>query len=289
MKPANTTQAKAVSRTDVGSWVTPEAQKGLNDKLVLHIYVGNYQKTGIAEADKYQDIHNVRCLVEDLEMTVESQYSTPFQESDPQSKLPTLHAMISSGTMVDMAGLMGFGTDAEVDDSIDASSSRLLKQIESMTDKTSFSKINSMQIYGSSGSIRISGTIMLVAWDDATQVEHALRLLQAWASPTYLSTKTAMVGMAQGAQDGWGSGEGLVDSTLSAAEGALDGLYNSVVPPIVSFRYGGKSYHDFYIESVSAPLSAPMNAKGERIAIKVQISFISRKAWDRGDIEKLYK
>ncbi|MDO4440577.1 MAG: hypothetical protein Q4B81_00155 [Moraxella sp.] len=281
--------AKAITQ-DVGSWTTPEAKNGLNDKLVMHIYVGNYAVNDVEGMTNYKDTKNVRCLVEDMEFTVESQYSTPFQESDPQNKLPAMHAMLSSGTLVDMAGVMGVGGDVEVsNDGDDSLVDKAMTKIEGMMHKTSFSKINSTQIYGSSGSIRMSGTVMLVAWDDASQVEDALRLLQAWSSPTHLSKESTAVNVAQGASDGWESGNGVIESSINAVEGVLDGIYQSVVPPIVSIRYGGKSYHGFYIESVSAPMNAPMNVNGERIAIKVQISFISRQAWDRADIEKLYR
>lgn len=270
-------------RGNIGAWTTPEALSGLNNHLVMYITVGNYANTGIEEADKYKDKYNVRCLVEDMEFTVESQYSTPFAESDPQSKLPSLHAMLSTGTLLDMGMSLGVGNDDASVNSDPSLSEQVLDKVEGMMHKTSFSKVNSTQIYGSSTSMRMSGTILLVAWDDAKEVESALKLLQSWTVPTFLSKDSTVVSVANETQDGWQEG-----GMLGAVEGMLDGLYHSVVPPVVAIRYGGKVYSPFYIENVSAPMSAPMNDKGERIAIKVQITFISRQAWDRSDIEKLY-
>lgn len=268
--------------TPVGSWTTPEARKGLSEKLVMRIFVGNYKNTGIAEVDNINDTNHVKALVEDMEFSVESQYNTPFSQSDPQSKLPTITALLQSGTLIDAANSLGFGEEVAVENQ-EAQANELYKTVQGMTHKSSFSKVNSTQLYDSSSSIRISGTLLLVAWDDAKEVENALKLLQAWALPSYLSDDLATVRVAQGASDGWQQG-----GMLDAAQGALDGLFNSVNPPIVSILYGGKAYHDFHIESVSAPMSAPMNANGDRIAVRVNVNFISRKAWDRANLIKLY-
>lgn len=280
-----------MKKLPVGSWSTPEAiatksNTGINPYLVMSIHVGNYKNTGIEEVDKINDTNFVRCLVEDMEFSVEGQYSTPFQQSDPQQQLPTILAMMQSGTLVDIAGTLGIGAEevqVESPELEEGVVDKALNHVKGLMHKTSFSKINSTQIYGSSTSIRLSGTILLVAWDDAAQVEKALQLLQSWASPSHLSEDSSMVSSMQGIQEGYEQ-----YGALGATVGALDGLFHSVMPPIVSIFYGGKSYNEFYIESVSAPLSAPMNAKGERIAVKVQISFISRKAWDRSDITNLY-
>ncbi|MDR9548371.1 hypothetical protein RJC95_16715, partial [Acinetobacter baumannii] len=49
-----------------------------------------------------------------------------------------------------------------------------------------------------------------------------------------------------------------------------------------------KTYKPFIIESVSAPIVAPIDEKGNRLSLAVNISLMSRTAWDSKDIYSLY-
>ncbi|MFV5183806.1 hypothetical protein ACNKG3_20095, partial [Acinetobacter baumannii] len=59
-------------------------------------------------------------------------------------------------------------------------------------------------------------------------------------------------------------------------------------PPFVSLTTHGKTYKPFIIESVSAPIVAPIDEKGNRLSLAVNISLLSRTAWDSKDIYSLY-
>ncbi|ENU27956.1 hypothetical protein F992_00788 [Acinetobacter modestus] len=44
----------------------------------------------------------------------------------------------------------------------------------------------------------------------------------------------------------------------------------------------------FILESVSAPIVAPIDSEGNRLSLTVNLSLISRTAWDAQDIFDLY-
>lgn len=258
--------------------------KGLNPKLIAYvrpIVEGNIeggQGEQTYSADASQPI--VAALFEDAEFTVESQYSTPFESSNPEGRLPNLMGMIQSGqanaafyslmaASSDPSGFSGAIADGVAAIGEFSGATDVFKKAESsingLKGRSNFTKLNSRQIYTSSNSVRISGTLVFQAWANAkAEVEDALDVLQQWASPTKLSAESLLV--------------------AAVTEGISEGLFPSVIPPLVQLQYGGKTYKPMVIESVSAPITAPMNANGDRIAIRAQVTFLSLNAWDKNDI-----
>lgn len=232
---------------------------GLNEKLIATIYPING-----STADK------VSCFLEDAEFSLENQYQTPFENADPMGKMPTLMGMVQSGQALAQAGGLLGAIGAVIPDGLES-------ELAGLQGKTSFTKLNSQQIYLSSSSVKITGTLVLTAWTDAKkEVEDKLRLLQSWAVPVFLSDNAGVVNVAQGMKE-----NGVVD-------GGLNGVFSGTIPPRVALAYGGKTYSPLVIESISAPITAPMNAKGDRIAVKAQINLMTMQAWDRRDVNSLY-
>ena len=99
------------------------------------------------------------------------------------------------------------------------------------------------------------------------EVEDALQQLQKWASAAKLSAESLIVG--------------------GIKNGFSESMFPSIIPPLVQLQYGGKTYSPMVIESVSAPITAPMNKDGHRIAVKAQISFLSLTAWDAQNIANM--
>ena len=283
--PAAKNKARAPSSQKLGSnW----GDMGLNKNLIVKIrpvIEGNF------EGGQGQQTYNVdpaapvvESLFEDAEFTIESQYSTPFESSNPEGRLPNLMGMIQSGQVSatfysffahvnDPTGVSGAVADvgAAIADTTGFSAKGALevaeKEFQGLLGKSNFTKLNSRQIFTSSNSVRISGSLVFQAWANAkTEVEDALEQLQVWASPRTLSAKSLLV---SGATDG------------------LKGMFPSEIPPLVQLQYGGKTYSPMVIESVSAPITAPMNKDGHRIAVKVQISFLSLTAWDAQNIANM--
>lgn len=278
--------AKGAKLSDFPIVGTEWLNKGLNPKLaaIVRELIENTAEDGSVSYAPNTTQPIVAALLDDAEFTIESQYSTPFESSNPEGRLPNLMGMIQSGqasaayyslfaATADPVGLSGaiaegvskFGEKTGISDSIAATFSEAESALEGLKGRSNFTKLNSRQIYTSSNSVRISGSMMFAAWADAkSEVEDAIDLLQQWASPKKLSTKSLLVG--------------------GLTEGISEGLFPSEIPPIVQLQYGGKVYKPLVIESVSAPITAPMNRDGSRIAVRVQVTFLSLTAWDRGDI-----
>lgn len=247
-----------------------EGENKLNKHLLAYIRL--FEPTA-------KDPFQVCVLLEDAEFALENQYSTPFENSNPEGRMPNLMGMIQSGQMItsltDVINIGGFSAPSSQDSENGSAPQdkgmlgQVFDKLEGLKGRSTFTKLNSQQIYTSSNSVKISGTLVLSAWRNAhLEVERALQKLQEWATPKKLADKSALM-------------SGLQQKTL-------EGFFPSIIPPTVSLVYGGKTYEPLVIESLSAPITAPMTADGSRIAVKCQVSFSSEKAWDKGDIISLY-
>lgn len=213
-------------------------------------------KTGAGIGDE-----QVVAIATDGDLIVEGQYSTPFENSNPEHKLPTLMGMLQSGdwvnTLESVAGAFGVNISDDKQE-----------MLNSLEGRSNLTKVNSTQIYVN-GSVQISMTLVFSAWESArVEVEDQVRLLQQWALPQELAE----------------------DSTLSniAQDTSLKSLFPSVVPPFVALYYGNKRYLPLLIQHVSTPLVVPMDSAGNRMTLQVPVTFLTRTAWDAKDINSIY-
>lgn len=233
--------------------------------------------------DKEGNIGNssaVEALVTDADMSVASNYQTPFDASNPESKLPTLLGMLQSGEMAkalpqaaEGKGVIGsiFATAGKISASITTElgiSKKFADAIQSLEGRSNLTKINSVQVFVSTSSVEMSMTLFFCALYDARkEVEQQIKLLQQWALPQLLA-------------------ESIIKSV---SDGFFQGIFPSTVPPFVAITYGGKTYKPFLIREVGTPLVTPMDKDGNRLSTTVTLSLISRRAWDAADIKTLYE
>ena len=278
--PANNKGQKPSGKTLGSVW----REKGLNKNLVVKIrpvIEGNFeggqgQQTYSVDTSK----PTIESIFEQADFSIESQYSTPFESSNPEGRLPNLMGMIQSGqinaayyslfalsndpTGVGATIAKGVSMTANatgVADMLSESEGKL----QGLMGRSNFTKLNSHQIFTSASSIRITGSLLFEAWANAkVEVEDALQQLQIWASAAELSKQSLLVG---GIKDGFS-----------------EAMFPSIIPPLVQLQYGGKTYSPMVVESVSAPITAPMTKDGDRIAVRVQVVFLSLTAWDAQNI-----
>ncbi len=227
----------------------------------------------IALCDKKGDSINGSPIVTgvtiDADMTLESQYNSPFENSNPESRLPTLMGMLQSGDWVNtvdkVLGNIGIGGGDGI--GLAEETKAKLNQLEG---RSNFTKVNSTQIYVSSSPVRFNITIFFEAWANALrEVEHQIATLQQWSLPVKLSEDSLLGNMADNA--------------------SLTSLFPSEVPPFVSFSYAKKRYVPLLLESVAAPLVTPLDQYGNRLILETTLTLVSRTAWDKANISKLYK
>lgn len=207
------------------------------------------------------DDEQVVAIATDGDLIVEGQYSTPFENSNPEHRLPTVMGMLQSGdwvnTLDSVAGAFGINITEDQKTTIN-----------SLEGRSNLTKVNSTQIYVN-GSVQLSMTLVFSAWESArVEVEDQVRLLQQWALPQELAE----------------------DSTVAniANDPSLKSLFPSIVPPFVALYYGKKKYIPLLIQHVSTPLVVPMDSDGNRMTLQVPITLLTRTAWDAKNINSIY-
>ncbi|MCC3344502.1 hypothetical protein [Psychrobacter sanguinis] len=268
-QPDNKTKPKKSGIVGAG---VPWLNKGTNQRLIAKIRpVSEDNVEGGQGKQTFNPIEGepiIAALFEDGEFAVEAQYSTPFETSNPEGRMPNTMGMIQSGELpASMYSVLGLSAETADEGTIKNAAGEVAGKLVGLKDRSTFTKINSRQIFTSTNSVRITGTLVFQAWADANrEVELALNILQQWVSPRKLSDASLIVG--------------------AVADG-IEGMFPSIIPPLVQFQYGGRTYRPMFIESLSAPITSPMTKNGDRVAIKAQITLLSLTAWDKFDIAAL--
>lgn len=214
----------------------------------------------------------IRAFLTDGDKTMESQWQTPFENSNPELKMPMLMAGLQNGQAVvslgAAAGAAMGGLPDEAVSAIVSAAQPVAEWAKSVEGKTNLNKVNTTQVFLSTASVRLNLSLFFIAlWDAKLEVENKIMRLESWAVPAQLSQGT------------------LLTDVLS--EGA-EGLFSGIIPPYVSLTTHGKTYWPFIIESVSAPIVTPIDEHGNRLSLAVNISMMSRAAWDAQDVRNLY-
>lgn len=248
----------------------------LADVLKIKISLCDEQGVPLPDSATHEDFDKqVIGIFTDGELQLESQYQNPFENSNPEQRMPTMMGMLQSGEFLSLGASLGIINQS--DDPATSFAGRMLQKvgdkagelIESLKGRSNFTKLNSTQIYVSTNPARISGSIFFSAWRDAkTEVNQQVAFLQKWALAVELYEHS------------------LAQSVFATKE--AKGLFPSIIPPYVAVDYGGRSYVPMLIESVSEPLVVPMTNDGGRLAISIGVTFASRAAWDAKNIKKIY-
>lgn len=211
----------------------------------------------------------VRAFLVDGDKTMESQWQTPFENSNPELKMPMLMAGLQTGqTMISM----GAAAPAILGETALAVTKSAMQPIadfvKSVQGHTNLNKVNTTQVFLSTASVRLNLSLFFIALSDAKiEVEEKIMRLESWAVPAKLSQGTVLT---------------------DVIEQGVTGLFSGIIPPYISLTTHGKTYWPFILESVSAPIVTPIDEHGNRLNLAVNLSLMSRTAWDADDVRKLY-
>ena len=211
----------------------------------------------------------VRAFLVDGDKTMESQWQTPFENSNPELKMPMLMAGLQTGQTVIS---MGAAAPAILGDTALAVTKSAMQPIadfvKSVQGHTNLNKVNTTQVFLSTASVRLNLSLFFIALRDAKiEVEEKIMQLESWAVPAKLSQGTVLT---------------------DVIEQGVAGLFSGIIPPYISLTTHGKTYWPFILESVSAPIVTPIDEHGNRLNLAVNLSLMSRTAWDAEDVRKLY-
>lgn len=186
----------------------------------------------------------------DGDISIESQWQSPFESINVDNKMPNLMAGLQAGTLVDTA--VNLAEPLGLGDATRQAATEF--GLTGLKGKSNFTKINSTQVFLSASPIRLNLTLSLLAYKDALkEVEEPLLELQ----------KMAMM-------------KKLAESLTSAGE-----LFPSEIPNFVTVTYSGKTYKPMAIENVSTPINGSTDANGNRLSASITLSLISYTSIDK--------
>lgn len=211
----------------------------------------------------------IRAFLTDGDISFESQWQTPFENSNPELKMPMLMAGLQTGQTVASVGAVGGAVLGEISSTLVSALQPVAEFAKSVEGKTNLNKVNTTQVFLSTASVHLNLSVFFIALKDArAEVENKLMYLQSWSLPAQLSQGTVLTDL---------------------ADQGIDGLFSGLIPPYITVTTHGKTYMPFILQSVSAPIVAPIDKEGNRLSLTVNLSLISRAAWDAKDVRNLYK
>jgi hypothetical protein len=192
-------------------------------------------------------------------------WQSPFEGAGVESKFPDLAQMAQAGLFSGV--LLALGAKFK---GAKNTTDKLNETARQLVGRSGVTKLNSTQVFSGMPPIKIQITAFLRAFKDPIEeVENPLKTLQGWALPSYLAK------------------DGVLAEFFNSDADPLS-LMPSVVPTVVGFTYKNRIFQPMVIESVSDPLDAPIDARGNRISAVVQVTLCSLTALDQSDWNATY-
>ncbi|MCZ0926453.1 hypothetical protein L0636_00940 [Halomonas janggokensis] len=235
---------------------------GINPNLIATIYEVDHKGEPLDEANR------VRCLfVDDANLEATLNWQSPFEGAGPESRAPTLSAMLQSGAIQPIAERLGDGVGGAT------------KEVsETARGRTGITKLNSTQVFSGMPPLRLQATIMLRAWrDPQAEVEEPLDQLMRWVLPQYLAPEGTMI---TAALDWYREGDRDVNGFVEAA-------MPSAAPSMIAIRYKGRTYAPMVVENIGVPLNSPSDQYGRFVQLQLPVTFATLTAIDRNDWDNM--
>lgn len=240
--------------------------------LMARIYVCNAK--GVADVTEFQGVYGP---VAEGSFEAPLNWQSPFENTGPETKAPALTAMLQSGSLVPVLNALQAINplkDSGLGQTIDASADRLKAAVRELEGRTGLTKLNSRQVFAGMPPVRMNFAMEFRATHDAyKEVEAPLQRLLEWVFPQELAEEGILSEVMQTARD--------LDSFIKA-------MFPSLAPKLLALTYAGKTYAPMVVESISFPLDAPKDSKGNMIAVTVQVNMATLTALDRSDIKRIF-
>lgn len=263
----------------------PSQWGGISPTLLARIFpVERYEVRGadgkVAEY-KYRELvadhESVKAPISDSNLEATLNWQSPFENSGPENKAPSMMAIIQSGQLGSfIMSLQNALPDAvknatNADDKI-AEARDLARSIEGRTGMT---KLNSTQVFSGSPPVKINMTLHFRALQNpVAEVEKPYMQLLRWAMPQKLAPDSFLAN----ALNSQSSGQSFVET-----------MFPSKAPQLVGFEYGGNTFMPMVIEFISNPLDGHLGITGKPVYRAVQLSMSTLAALDEGDIKQAFQ
>lgn len=202
----------------------------------------------------------VKAAISDANFEAQLNWQSAFEQAGPESKAPTLFAMLQSGVIQPIIdGVTGGKSPSQAEG--------FLQQFEG---RTGITKLNSIQVFNGMPPIKIPVTAVFRAWaDPQTEVMNPVDQLMEWSLPVELAKDSTMLSNAVQATKG--------------TKDWIEAVLPSVSPVLVAMQYKGRTYSPLVIESIGIPISSPVDATGKFVELSVPLMLCTLTAIDRKD------
>lgn len=237
---------------------------GLNKNLIARFFEVDH--TGMPVGDLVLRA----ALADETQLDLTLNWQSPFEQAGPESKAPTVMAMLQSGAIQPLLE----GAAKTLEQAGASSAAQAVRGAAVSADqargRTGMTKLNSTQVFSGMPPIKIQTTLLLRAWrDPGVEVEKPLDQLMQWALPRELAPEGTLL---TGAME-----------YMRGEKSFLEAALPSLAPTLIAMIYKGRQYSPMVIESVSVPLHSPIDRDGRFVQMAVGVTLSSLTAWDRRD------
>lgn len=235
---------------------------GLNPHLLAAVYPVN------AQGAREPESSCVKAPVTDFNIELCANWQSPFEQSGPESKMPSLMAMLQTGTLESVSSIF-LGPDNTGDGVLPRLSRELTEFSRDGQGRSGMTKLNSTQVFTGAPPVKFTMTLHFRAFSDPVgEVEDPIDQLVRW----HLARELAPDGNLKSAQRAFKNGQGF-----------LKALMPSQAPQMVALSYGGRVYSPVVIESINLPQSVPRSIEGRMLNVALQVTMATLTALDAND------
>jgi hypothetical protein len=216
-----------------------------------------------ARWERVPDSMEVQAPITDGQIEQTQNWNSPFEQTGVDAKLSSFSAMLQTGGFAAILNALGQNFDKE------SAGSKLIGQLNGEIAKfaglSGVTKLNSTQVFTGSPPLKLAFNVHFRALFDAnSEVQAPINMLTSWALPKKLAP------------------DGVVSNVLRDGAG-IRTVYASQAPQIIGMVYANQLFKPMVIESVSRPLTAPLDRDGRYISASLQMTIASLTALDRDD------
>ncbi len=240
---------------------------GLSPHLIASFYEIKKSEDGVWSRMNADPV-TVLAPLSEASMEISLNWQSPFEHAGPESRAPTLLAMLQSGALMPLIDAFLKGDDASsMASQAQQRSNEFVRQFEG---RTGITKLNSTQVFNGMPPVKFQITALFRAWSDPyAEVEAPFNKLMEWALPVKLSPDGSV--LARSAQAAKGN------------TGFIDALVPSIAPTMVAMKYKNRTYSPLVIEAISDPIASPVDRNGRYVERAVTMTLATLTAIDRDD------
>ena len=247
----------------------PTQWGGLSPHLVAKIFPCDHKGMPVSSTDV------VMGPVTDANFEATFNWQNPFENTGPESKIPTLMAMAQTGQLGVVANALQASGVGNQDGTLAKGLAEAAKTAsKDLLGRTGITKLNSTQCFTGMPPMKVNFTLHFRAMaDPSEEVVAPYQQLLEWAVPQEL------------AEDGFLANA--IKNSPSDAQGLLKALFPSKAPQLIGFYLANERYSPMVIESISNPIDGPRDRLGRPLSRAVQVSISTLTALAKSDVSSI--